>query len=501
MWSEDRDSFYTYLFSNASTVEFRDNTLTSFTNVLARPLHVRQRDRWHVGLIYIDLTNKRGLNEDGDDETLKRNYAHIETDLVGGEIDGNNVLTTFITHAYDGSKNQLRTRHTPKHPTYLPLQSEVVRHISIRIRDEKGAALNLAADAPTEVLLHFRKMGDSSEYRYHFFNVNSRNPHYPENTQTKFRYDFPRELSLKPIRTMDVALVSVRYPSRYKRQDVDEPTGRIYTFKKDFMPPGGGKLGTASRAEIRDRFIYAMQANHEIRRDAVSRIGLSRLTIGVKRGRLAPLNIPREDEEADAFAVRAAESLNLINGPAIIPRRTENLPAFAHGLNRRGVYLLFRKKADKPQLEVVVRKPCILELPLIFALKAGFNPDYINGNRAVMFYNRPHSEYRANPVNVDLKADEPTNAIIYSSMLEPTYLGATFGQILNTMPLARSAEVGLYSQYEPERLQFHEINVGDLTNITFEVLLYSGQPLPFADDVSAYPVNMTLCVRERICYE
>lgn len=144
------NEFYISLLSNNSTDRYKENTLSSFTNHLARPIDL-STDDWYVGLVEIECNQATA-----GDKSIQ--LACVYSDFIKPQFIGN-TLTRYlrILPMLNITRAQQSFRFKPIQ--YCPIDQKYLESISILIADLEGQNIKFkSSETPTYVLLHFKRM-------------------------------------------------------------------------------------------------------------------------------------------------------------------------------------------------------------------------------------------------------------------------------------------------------------------------------------------------------
>ena len=148
------DHFYVTLLSNASSNIYPENTLTSFTVHLARPIDLGSTHKWEVGICEFTCQPQyvgtfKPLRVIGDTNAL------IYCDLISQQFFGNKYircLRTFITPS-------THCEHIFKNVYYMSVEKHAFQDVTIQILTLEGQPIKMpASTTPTKIVLHFRRI-------------------------------------------------------------------------------------------------------------------------------------------------------------------------------------------------------------------------------------------------------------------------------------------------------------------------------------------------------
>lgn len=149
-----QNSFYVSLLSNDSLSTYPQNTLSRFTNLLARPIELLG-DSWHASILEIHC-NYIDLNvSDAKKSTV---LACVYTDFIKPGFVGNEQIRCLriipMTNAV-----RVAQSHEFRHPIYHPVNENYIESISILLADINGQTLKIhSTQTPTYILLHFKQI-------------------------------------------------------------------------------------------------------------------------------------------------------------------------------------------------------------------------------------------------------------------------------------------------------------------------------------------------------
>lgn len=136
------DSFYVHLLSNGSKEEFPQNTNSSFTNLLSKPLELG--DGWEVALNEI-IYPKPSTS----DTKMMLIYIDIIREQFVG--DGFSNLLKVTSLSIEAGHNEFENL------CYYNLRLQTIPSISIRITDETGKEIPFDSTKNICLNLHFRR--------------------------------------------------------------------------------------------------------------------------------------------------------------------------------------------------------------------------------------------------------------------------------------------------------------------------------------------------------
>lgn len=149
--------FYIALMSDNSLNEYNTNTLSSFTNKLAKPIEFNSDD-WRVGIVQYDSSIYNSTD-----------LAFIYTDFIQPQCIGDTMSRYLrilpICHnallnmkETDEDKSQ-RISYTFRQIQYVPIEQRYLESISIVIANKLGEQIELNdSTIPTYILLHFKRV-------------------------------------------------------------------------------------------------------------------------------------------------------------------------------------------------------------------------------------------------------------------------------------------------------------------------------------------------------
>lgn len=138
------NDFYICLLSNNSLHYYSENSLSEFTNKLARSCKLNQN--WRVGIIEIAIPEYEDSRQEYD-------IMYIYTDIIKPRVIGDKSARYLRVVPTNKSERILRFNHIE----YCPVEKTVIESISIKITDGQGELANFKSNyIPTYVMLHFK---------------------------------------------------------------------------------------------------------------------------------------------------------------------------------------------------------------------------------------------------------------------------------------------------------------------------------------------------------
>ena len=218
MTAPENDNFYVYLLSNASLDIFSENTLALFRVKLHQDILVPRYENWGVALHALSCHN----NIKPDRYIHENRYLFVDCDIINPQLNGRSSLGEYDISPFNVADNR-RMEIRVKNPVYHPLNTDILQHIQISLRDSQYQNLKVKSGQPTVVILHFKKMG--SRIREFAITMDSFDPNYADNQVDDFRCNFPLEMSMLNARELEVALLSIRYPLEYEEERIASGEG------------------------------------------------------------------------------------------------------------------------------------------------------------------------------------------------------------------------------------------------------------------------------------
>lgn len=501
MTKPEQDSFYVYLLSNASLDLYPNNTLSRFKVALDSPILLNRHHGWKVALSSVSCHNNIAL--ENRNETT---YFFVDCNIINPQLNGRSSIGEFALQPFN-TKKARRLEESKKTLVYQSLNTDIVDHIEISLRDDKYNDLKVLAGQPTVVVLHFKKMPTIS--RDFALTIDSRSDDFPENTVDDFRCNFPLEMSMLHGKNMEVALLSVRYPVRYAEERLEGYGNFVrlhdITSLSKFSPKSN--FFSNSSADFRVLLTEALRMPEErglvpgkaVQLDNVGVAGstkydfIPQMLEALNRMELTPENRRKKRAGGDEPTVVYVDE---------IQGRAEDVEMEEEEENEGVEEEEFQDAETRPvQFEnhkdifvrTSVNKTCILEMPAHFALRLGLEPTIIKHGRVYTLLIEDLSRRFGN--YIDLDANMPSTALLYSSMIQPSVVGSGYGNILKIFPFASQKKRQLYHLYEAENLEWHKLSQADFNNIEFALRQGDGAKMPFSRGCLLKNLSMTLLFR------
>lgn len=144
------NEFYISLLSNNSVDKYQKNTLSCFTNKLARPIELTGDDDWYVGLCEIECNKFKNAKP--------MHLVCMYTDFIKPQCIGDTITRYLrvipMKNALNNPQNiQLRPIQ------YCPVDQKYIENITILLVDMQGNKIEFhESEIPTYILLHFKRL-------------------------------------------------------------------------------------------------------------------------------------------------------------------------------------------------------------------------------------------------------------------------------------------------------------------------------------------------------
>jgi hypothetical protein len=156
--------FFITLLSDSSINLYPDNSLSSFRNDLARPVHL-QRDRWVVGLTEVSyshgFTSQDERVADGSHVTRDLQFPYntesifIYCNLIQPQLVGNSYVRCLRVIQFPKPNNH----HIFDTVYYVPVELNSFQTVAIELVTKLGDLARISSSVkPTTVVLHFKKV-------------------------------------------------------------------------------------------------------------------------------------------------------------------------------------------------------------------------------------------------------------------------------------------------------------------------------------------------------
>lgn len=197
--------------SNASLLEFPNNTLTNFTHKLPKGLIIKEGELVRVALVQLILYSELE-DKERDVGYVKLHLNELATQQTPIELD-QKVLARIPWESGGVSWNRIKV------PVFLPLaKTALVDKLSFFITDEKNQQLRLKNGPTTVIILEMETIGGTMSETFSI-DVNPRmSQHlFPRNSLSSFKVELPQSLNLDS--SWEVCLHSIQVPKFLKLED------------------------------------------------------------------------------------------------------------------------------------------------------------------------------------------------------------------------------------------------------------------------------------------
>ena len=506
MTKPEEDSFFVYLLSNASLDLYPSNTLSRFKVALTSPLLVNRHHGWKLALSSVSCHNN--INLENRNETT---YFFVDCNIINPQLNGRRSIGEFALQPFS-TKKARRLEESKKTLVYQSLSTDIVDHIEISLKDDKYNDLKVLAGQPTVVVLHFKKMPALGQE--FVLTIDSRSEDFPENKIDDFRCNFPLEMSMLHDKTMEVALLSMRYPVRYAEERLEGYGNFVrlhnitslskFSPRTNFFNNKAADLRVLLTDALRMPEMRGLIPGPAVQLDNVGIAGSRKYDFVPQM--LEALN-KMEFTPAEEVSRRRREGgdeptvvyVDEIQGRADVEMEEEEEDEEEEGGGEEEEFqdaetrpVLFENYKDI-LIKTTVNKTCVLEMPAHFALRLGLEPTLIKNGRVYTILIEELSKRFGN--YIDLDANMPSTALLYSSMIQPSVVGSGYGNILKIFPFASPKKRQLYHLYEAENLEWHKLSQADFNNIEFALRQGDGGKMPFSEECLLKNLSMTLLFR------
>lgn len=192
--------FYLYCMSNASMLEYPQNTLTNFTNILPHTLNF-DSETWAVALQAFSFEHAFVRQPP---QLVKIWMSEVDPTHDSNRREQNLIITPYRATA------DVRFYFEVKQKQYLKIKSSNLRQIQIKLTDEDDEQLNMYGGQATLVKLRFTKMPQLGN----ILRVKSDDcmQFFPDNTLSNFRVQVSTLMNLSR-ENWEVALSSIFFPA------------------------------------------------------------------------------------------------------------------------------------------------------------------------------------------------------------------------------------------------------------------------------------------------
>lgn len=372
--------------------------------------------------------------------STEKNVIRVDLEQLSPAFGENKSLSLHTRKNYNRNSSFIHN-YQPGQKEFFDLASNRLDRLTVNIRSGKGEDLKVYAGQPTIVVLYFKRMED--KYEYHTLRVGSKDGAVGSRGKNcDFLANLPRSMTKDGSQSpWEMALSSITY----------SPVFDLFpdkTTKKQIVLLMGDGSGEPFKESLKDV-------------DSFKKMYDTRLASG-SLFNYSPLSNSMGETAFKAWVVKKF-GRNLFRG--LLP---EVRPEFKFDAYSRVV--------------LTSPVPYLLMLPSEISYCMGARENIIPAGHFMPGYwlleLKPGKPFRFSHAP-DLKALAPENLMVYADCLEESSIGGAFGQLLTTFPLEKEKPDQQYFNYEPKNLEFHRVNVSDLTNIRFTLRTLAGEEAPF----------------------
>lgn len=432
----DKKSFYVRLISDGSLDIYPNNTLTSFTNILANPISTPKNENWRVALHSIVSSNNFFSDK-------KLSHLKVRCDQVQPWYQLTREISVHARKRYHPEKARTHT-FSPLHKEYYEVPTDEISKLSIEletnydlsyIRSDR-TSVKLVQGQPTIVTLHFQSMSDKEAMESPIsIRVTNRRDDYDYQPSNSFKVNLPAVLSktLENAHNYEIALASATYrPAFPQFQNV--PNNCLEVGYTD-----------ASTSEIKMAKI--------------------------------PLNL----DTNFGSVIQLVGTINVAIRKAEKEMGGKKLALMKVDANRRG------------RLKIIFYADAYIKFPYQLAQILG-NDDKSNSESQVKITGDGGGYYFKNPVR--FASNYPNFIFLLANFIEPSPVANIFSPILKTIPVNVNDERNAQHQtFQSVDLEYHPLLFSDLENLQFQFYTHTGDLVKFTEE--KHDVNLTLFLRRK----
>lgn len=152
------DSFQVTVTSDSSSSVFKNNTLSSFTTILAQPLHFERVEEWGVAIKQVILPPVAAPKSVATTANLRgeiQSNLLVYIDIIDSQVFGDTLskVALILPAPY------LKSHHFFENPIYLPLSRADINSISVTLCDKYSQKYPFEASLiASAIVLHFKKV-------------------------------------------------------------------------------------------------------------------------------------------------------------------------------------------------------------------------------------------------------------------------------------------------------------------------------------------------------
>ena len=207
-------SFHVYLTSNAEIEGVTDNSLTKFTNILAKPIQFKNRKQWRIGLKSIHMSNNITSKYDTD-------FIQVQCDQISEDHNSNRILSI---HSKPPTEMYLNNHEfTPRNIEWFTPESDYIDRFSFTLLDNHFEQIRLAPAHPTVILLCISKMFKDEEEQFTVRVFSRPTDVFPENKPHHFQANLSKSHEQFFQSPYEVAVNSISYTPNFTQSYYHTP--------------------------------------------------------------------------------------------------------------------------------------------------------------------------------------------------------------------------------------------------------------------------------------
>lgn len=540
------NEFYVTLVSNSSLNIYKKNNSFHFTNILAKELRFPPNESWRVCLSSITLANadtfidedkkkylhnqsqilKKELSainvqrnkpnpnierlleqlEDATNrlshiyqhklwEFYNRNPIFIFCDQIKPKLGTQQILSSFVLNPYDATTgNNEVIVHQPNSEEYFDISGQIIKEITISLKNPFGNLIYDSVAQPTIVVLKFCKMASNYEniYTINITNQDGQNP-------TDFRTKFPEALIKDGAQNpWEIAVSRVSLIPLFKSfPEGIFHLGLVYNIDPDDLLTQENwdeffdshrqavffKTYTYNQFETRETLIANLNLTFA---KVCGAFGL-RGSVQQNSRRFARFIIsnPRHKAGKKTSTPKRKPSKNSSNtsgSASSSSRAIDEEELTNNSLNQGEEEEITNNSLNRKRRAITKWLYVIMPVELLYVL--GFDgPGVIFKDNLAAVPSTFGKELKAKRA-IDLHFLKPQSLLLYTNCVVPSLVGDAYGSYLTHIPVAKendNAHITLpHTVYEPKNLEFHPLQSGNVNDIQLKLLKTNGEPPQFA---------------------